>query len=73
MAKLRLGSFADDKPVKISMEIPGSVHRDLQDYAAALADETGEATVSAERLIAPMIERFMAADRAFTKHRRKAS
>lgn len=69
MAKLRLGSLADDKPVKISLELPANVHRDLVRYAAALATETGEAQVSPERLIAPMLERFMAADRAFTRHR----
>jgi hypothetical protein len=69
MAKLRLGSLADDKPVKISLELPANVHRDLVRYAAALATETGEAQVSPERLISPMLERFMAADRAFARHR----
>jgi len=69
MAKLRLGSLADDKPVKISLELPANVHRDLVRYAAALANETGEAQVSPERLISPMLERFMAGDRAFARHR----
>ncbi len=69
MAKLRLGSLADDKPVKISLELPANVHRDLVRYAAALATETGEAQVPPERLIAPMLERFMAGDRGFARHR----
>lgn len=70
MAKLRLGPLTDDKPTKLTVELSGSVFRDLQSYATALAAETGEATITPERLIAPMLERFMAADRAFAKHRR---
>lgn len=70
MAKLRLGPLMDDKPVKLNVELSGSAYRDLQRYAAALAVETGEADILPERLIAPMVERFMAADRAFAKHRR---
>jgi hypothetical protein len=33
MAKLNLGPLADDKPVKISIELPAAVHRDLIAYA----------------------------------------
>ena len=29
MTKLKLGPLADDKPVKISIELPAGVHRDL--------------------------------------------
>ena len=29
MAKLKLGAIADDKPVKVTHELPASVHRDL--------------------------------------------
>lgn len=29
MAKLKLGAIADDKPVKVSLELPASLHRDL--------------------------------------------
>jgi hypothetical protein len=29
MTKLKLGSPVDDKPVKLSIELPPSVHRDL--------------------------------------------
>lgn len=29
MAKLKLGPIADDKPVKVSLELPATVHRDL--------------------------------------------
>lgn len=33
MAKLRLGAIEDDKPVKLTHELPASVHRDLVAYA----------------------------------------
>ena len=28
MAKLKLGPIADDKPVKVTIELPASLHRD---------------------------------------------
>ena len=33
MAKLKLGAIADDKPVKLTVELPAGVHRDLLAYA----------------------------------------
>lgn len=70
MSKLKLGPIADDKPVKLAVELPAQVHRDLIDYAAALARETGEAAIEPAKLIAPMLARFMATDRAFARSRR---
>lgn len=72
MAKLRLGAIADDKPVKLSVELPASVHRDLIAYSQALARETGLAATQPAKLIAPMLTRFMATDRAFAKARKAA-
>lgn len=69
MTKLKLGPLPDDKPVKITTELPGSVHRDLLAYAKVLAAETGQ-QVDPTKLIAPMLARFMATDRAFLKARR---
>lgn len=71
MPTLKLGSLADQRPVKISIEVPASVVRDLQAYGALLAESNGETTpIEPARLIAPMIERFMASDRGFAKARR---
>jgi hypothetical protein len=71
MAKLKLGSILDDKPVKLTIEVPGVVHRDLAAYAEALARETGQPIADPSKLVAPMLARFMATDRAFAKARRK--
>jgi hypothetical protein len=70
MTKLKLGPLADDKPVKISIELPAGVHRDLIAYAEVLGQTTGQSVPDPAKLIAPMIERFMATDRAFAKARR---
>jgi hypothetical protein len=69
MAKLKLGPLADERPVKLTIELPAAVHRDLAAYADVLSRETGQATEPA-KLIAPMLARFMASDREFTKARR---
>jgi len=70
MAKLKLGAIAEDKPVKLTIELPAAVHRDLLAYAEILARESGQSAHDPARLIAPMLARFMATDRAFAKLRR---
>ncbi len=70
MAKLKLGPITDDKPVKVSLELPATVHRDLVAYAQVLARETGKSVGDPVKLITPMIARFMATDRGFAKARR---
>ena len=70
MAKLKLGPLEDDKPVRVTIDLPARVHRDLARYAEALGAETGQ-PVEAAKLIAPMLARFMATDREFAKKRRR--
>jgi hypothetical protein len=70
MAKLKLGAIPDDKSVKLTVELPGALHRDLLAYAEVLARECGQGIAEPTKLIAPMLARFMATDRAFTKMRR---
>lgn len=69
MAKLKLGPIADEKAVKVTIELPAALHRDLVAYAEVLGRETGQPVGEPSRLIAPMLERFMATDRAFSKER----
>jgi hypothetical protein len=70
MAKLKIGALADDRPVKVTVELPAAVHRDLVAYAEALARETARPVNDPLKLIAPMLMRFMATDRGFAKSRR---
>ncbi|MBD3772341.1 MAG: DUF2274 domain-containing protein [Rhodobacteraceae bacterium] len=70
MSKLKLGPIDDDKPVKLTLDLPASVHRDLIAYARVHAAQTGlSQPLPVERLIAPMLDRFMAADRGFVRNR----
>lgn len=68
MGKLKLGPLEDDKPVRMSVELPAALHRDLLAYAEILGRENGQA-VQPAKLVAPMIARFMATDRGFAKMR----
>jgi hypothetical protein len=70
MAKLKLGVIVDEKPVKLTVELPVDVHRDLLAYAEILARETGQTISDPSRLVAPMLARFMSTDQAFRKARR---
>ena len=63
MAKLKLGAIADEKPVKLTVELPAAVHRDLLACAKTLARETGQPIADPSKLVAT--------DRAFAKARRK--
>lgn len=69
MTKLKLGPLSDDKPVKVTVELPAELHRSLVDYGRLLADPGGP-PVEPLRLIVPMLERFIATDRGFVKARR---
>lgn len=73
MAKLKLGPIANDKPVKVTVDLPAPLHHDLAAYAEVLARDTGQPAADPMKLIVPMLERFIATDRAFAKARRQKS
>jgi hypothetical protein len=70
MSKLKIGVVQDDKPVTMTIKLPATVHRDLTAYAAVLKREAGH-VVDPNALVAAMLERFMATDRAFRRARRQ--
>ena len=72
MPNLKLGLIPNEKPVKLTVELPAGVHRDLVAYGDVLARQTGQA-VEPAHLVAPMLARFMAADRVFLKRRRSTA
>ncbi|WP_266065179.1 DUF2274 domain-containing protein [Brucella intermedia] len=71
MAKLKLGPLADDKPAKVTLELPAQLHRDLVDYGVLFPD--GGAPIEPARLIVPMLERLIATDRGFAKARKQVN
>lgn len=64
MSALKLAGLQDDTPVKMTVELPADVHRDLVLYAEVLSSP-GERNYGPAQLIAPMLNRFMATDRSF--------
>jgi len=70
MTRLKLGPLPDDKPVKVMLELPATLNRDLIVYAEVLARQSGQPVADPVRLIVPMLERFIATDRGFAKARR---
>ena len=69
MAKLKLGPLPDDKPVRMTISLSAEIHRNLVDYAEIHARETGT-TAEPAKLVAAMLDRFMATDRGFSKARK---
>ncbi|MCA0420848.1 DUF2274 domain-containing protein [Niveispirillum fermenti] len=73
MTKLKLGPLPDDKPVKVMLELPATLNRDLIVYAEVLARQSGQPVADPAKLIVPMLQHFIATDRGFAKARRAAS
>ena len=70
MAKLKLGPVADEKPVKVSIELPAALHRDLRQYSEILAQQEGGTVPEPEKLVVAMVQRFIQTDRGFARARR---
>ena len=56
MTKLKLGRIGDDKPVKLAVELPAAVHRNLIAYAEAIGRESGHPAPDPAKIVAPMID-----------------
>lgn len=68
MTKLKLGPIVDEKPIRLTIDLPASLFADLRLYGELLgADGTA---VEPAKLIIPMLERFIATDRGFAGSRR---
>lgn len=67
---LRLGIVFEEKPVKLTVELPASLYRDLLRYAQVhAAEQKLDQPLPPERLVVPMVDAFIAADRDFSRHR----
>ena len=73
MTKLKLGAISDEKPVKITLEVPAELERDLRRYAEILAQQENVPVVDPGRLIVAMVQRFIQTDRGFSRSRRSSS
>lgn len=70
MTRLKLADLADDKPVRLTVELPARLHRDLLAYAVAVNGGEAKGAPTIERIVPPMLERFISTDREFAKARK---
>lgn len=71
MSALKISTLEDDTPVKITLDLPAGVHRDLLEYGKAISAANGGKAVEPAKLVPEMLRRFMASDRGFVRGRRK--
>ena len=69
MTRLTLSDIADEKPVKLTIEISARLHRRLVDYGIVLNGGDRQGAPDPAALAPPMLERFIASDRAFARAR----
>ena len=72
MTRLKLADLADNKPIKVTIELSARLHRDLHAYALAINGGETKNAPAIERIVPPMLERFVASDREFAKARKGA-
>ncbi|WP_017670748.1 DUF2274 domain-containing protein [Blastomonas sp. AAP53] len=71
MTRLSLADIADEKPVRLNIEIPARLHRELLDYCAALGAGQTAGLPPPERVVPVMIERFIATDRSYSRQKKQ--
>ena len=69
MTKLKLGPIQDDKPIRLTIVLSAELAELLRAYAEAVGSANGK-PVTVERIVPPMLERFIRTDRAFMLTRR---
>jgi hypothetical protein len=70
MTRLKLADLADEKPVRVTVEFSARLHRDLLAYAVAINGGEAKGAPAIERMVPPMLERFVSSDREFAKGRK---
>ena len=70
MANLKLGPLPDDKPVRLTITVSAQLAELLREYADAVGSGAGGRSVTIERIIPVMLERFIRTDRVFMRSRR---
>ena len=72
MTKLKLSDLANEKPLRLTIELSARLHRDLAAYAIAVNEGEAKGAPAPERLIPAIVERFIATDRSFARTRKPA-
>jgi hypothetical protein len=68
VTSLKLGRIPDERPVKLTIEVPAPLHRKLVAYGEALARETGQAEpIPPAKIAPPMIAGYIDSDKEFAR------
>jgi hypothetical protein len=67
---LKLADLADKKPVRVTVELSSRLHRELVAYAIAINGGEAKGAPTVERIVPPMLARFVSSDREFAKVRK---
>ena len=70
--KLKLGPIPDDKPVRVTITLSAELAALLRSYADAVGSRSSK-PLTVERIVPPMLERFIKTDRAFMRTHRHAA
>lgn len=70
MIELKISSLPDEKPVKLTIEIPTEVYRTLEACSEAI-NVIHHQKIVVQKLIVPMIEKFTLSDVIFVRRRKK--
>ena len=73
MPKLKLHAIDDAKPVRLNIELPAALHKDLLAYSEILGREMGKTAIQPAKLVVAMLKYFVENDRAFAKARRETT
>jgi hypothetical protein len=73
MTRLKLSDLASEKPVRVTIEIPAQLHRELGEYARAVNGGNPEGAPTIELVMTAMLGRFIATDREYARYRRSCS
>jgi hypothetical protein len=65
LVKLKISELIEEKSVRVTLDLPAAVHRDLVTYAEILERHTGQPIKDPVKLVPAMLARFMSTDRAF--------
>ena len=70
--KLKLGPIPDDKPLRLTITLSAELAALLRSYADAVGSRSSK-PLTVERIVLPILERFIKTDRAFMRTRRHAT
>jgi len=70
VTRLKLSDLASEKPVRVTLEIPAQLHRELGEYAKAVNGGKSEGAPAIELVMTAMLGRFIATDREYARYRR---